>query len=115
MGRRTKSSARNRAKHHVLSNLQLSATAHPTQELTSREKRYRIIMDQKQLHQRHMNSLDREHHRTFSEAENNITETVIHEPPGMELIISGSRTNTLRLHGIKKNNQYVLLVKDIMC
>ena len=105
VGTRTKSTtafSRKHAKHQALLNLESSA--YPTQELTlSREKRYRTLMDQKQQQQRHMNSLGREHHRSFSEAENNITETVIHEHPGMELLISGSRTNTLRLQGLKNN------------
>lgn len=43
--------------------------------------------------------LTREHRRAHSEAENNITETVIHEHPGSEIPLSSSLQNTSSLHG----------------
>lgn len=39
-----------------------------------------------------------EHRRAHSEAENNITETVIHEHPGMELPLANSLPNASSLH-----------------
>lgn len=41
----------------------------------------------------------REHRRAHSEAENNITETVIHEHPGTEISLSSSLQNASPLHG----------------
>ncbi|KAK1137104.1 hypothetical protein K0M31_001631 [Melipona bicolor] len=43
--------------------------------------------------------MTREHRRAHSEAENNITETVIHEHPGTEISLSSSLQNTSTLHG----------------
>lgn len=40
-----------------------------------------------------------EHRRTHSEAENNITETVIHEHPATEISLASSLPNTSSLHG----------------
>lgn len=40
-----------------------------------------------------------EHRRAHSEAENNITETVIHEHPGTEISLASSLPNTSTLHG----------------
>lgn len=40
-----------------------------------------------------------EHRRAHSEAENNITETVIHEHPGTEISLASSLPNTSSLHG----------------
>lgn len=45
--------------------------------------------------------MTREHRRAHSEAENNITETVIHEHPGTEISLSSSLQNTSTLHGGK--------------
>ncbi|KAK2588583.1 hypothetical protein KPH14_006357 [Odynerus spinipes] len=46
----------------------------------------------------------REHRRAHSEAENNITETVIHEHPGTELTLAGSLPNTSNLHGTTRTS-----------
>ncbi|XP_014608938.1 PREDICTED: cadherin-89D [Polistes canadensis] len=46
----------------------------------------------------------REHRRAHSEAENNITETVIHEHPGMELPLASSLPNTSNLHSATRNS-----------
>ncbi|XP_015188290.1 PREDICTED: cadherin-89D [Polistes dominula] len=46
----------------------------------------------------------REHRRAHSEAENNITETVIHEHPGMELPLASSLPNTSNLHSVTRNS-----------
>ncbi|XP_076758983.1 cadherin 89D [Xylocopa sonorina] len=43
--------------------------------------------------------MTREHRRAHSEAENNITETVIHEHPGAPVSLSSSLQNTSTLHG----------------
>ncbi|XP_076546955.1 cadherin 89D isoform X2 [Osmia lignaria lignaria] len=48
--------------------------------------------------------LTREHRRAHSEAENNITETVIHEHPGSEIPLSSSLQNTSSLHGIRSSH-----------
>ncbi|XP_043259305.1 cadherin-89D [Colletes gigas] len=46
----------------------------------------------------------REHRRAHSEAENNITETVIHEHPGTEILLSSSLQNTSSLHGATRSS-----------
>ncbi|PBC27165.1 cadherin-89D [Apis cerana cerana] len=45
----------------------------------------------------------REHRRAHSEAENNITETVIHEHPGTEISLSSSLQNASPLHGVTRS------------
>ncbi|XP_026669009.1 cadherin-89D isoform X2 [Ceratina calcarata] len=47
--------------------------------------------------------MTREHRRAHSEAENNITETVIHEHPGTEISLSSSLQNTSVLHGLSRS------------
>lgn len=51
--------------------------------------------------------MTREHRRAHSEAENNITETVIDEHPGTEISLSSSLQNTSTLHG-----EYLSMVLD---
>ncbi|XP_011348713.1 cadherin-89D [Ooceraea biroi] len=45
-----------------------------------------------------------EHRRAHSEAENNITETVIHEHPGTEISLASSLPNTSSLHGTTRTS-----------
>ncbi|XP_018054160.1 PREDICTED: cadherin-89D [Atta colombica] len=49
-----------------------------------------------------------EHRRAHSEAENNITETVIHEHPGTEISLVGSLPNTSTMHGSQSRTSHML-------
>ena len=83
---------RRNKKTKFYSNLEL---VYPNESSVIPGKHYCTILSQKE----YLNPLGRKH-RIFSEAENNSMETVIHKPPGMELLISKSHINTVRLHGM---------------
>ncbi|XP_076395482.1 cadherin 89D isoform X3 [Megachile rotundata] len=72
-----------------------------SQEMTlQREQRCCVGTEKRRKNE----GMTREHRRAHSEAENNITETVIHEHPGSEVPLSSSLQNTSSLHGIRSSH-----------
>ncbi|CAK9808610.1 Cad89D [Anthophora quadrimaculata] len=72
-----------------------------SQEMTlQREQRCCAGTEKRRKH----DGMTREHRRAHSEAENNITETVIHEHPGNEISLSSSLQNTSTLHGVSRSS-----------
>ncbi|KAM0727270.1 Cadherin-89D [Formica fusca] len=97
VGRRAKLAAKRRQRFHSFSNgesvytheMMLQREQHCCAGGTGTEKRRQA-----------------EHRRAHSEAENNITETVIHEHPGTEISLAGSQTNptSTTLHGTPRTS-----------
>lgn len=92
VGRRATLAAKRRQRFHSFSN----GESVYTHEMTlQREQQHCCVGTE--------NRRKAEHHRAHSEAENNITETVIHEHPGTEISLGSSLPNTSTLHGTSKS------------
>ncbi|KMQ96809.1 cadherin-89d-like isoform x4 protein [Lasius niger] len=91
VGRRAKLAAKRRQRFHSFSN----GESVYTQEMTLQRDQHCCTGTGTEK-RRHA-----EHHRAHSEAENNITETVIHEHPGTEISLAGTLSNptATTLHG----------------
>ncbi|XP_078053550.1 cadherin 89D [Augochlora pura] len=98
VGRRAnQANTRRRQRFNSLSNGE-SVYSH---EMTlQREQRCCVGTERRRKNEGHT----REHRRAHSEAENNITETVIHEHPGTEITLSSSLQNTSSIHGASRSS-----------
>ncbi|XP_043600615.1 cadherin-89D isoform X2 [Bombus pyrosoma] len=76
-----------------------------SQEMTLQREQRCCVGTEKR---RKNDGMTREHRRAHSEAENNITETVIHEHPGTEISLSSSLQNTSTLHGGLSRSTHML-------
>ncbi|XP_072758851.1 cadherin-89D isoform X2 [Anoplolepis gracilipes] len=96
VGRRAKLAAKRRQRFHSFSNGE-SVYAH---EMTLQREQHCCTGTGTEKRRQ------AEHRRVHSEAENNITETVIHEHPGTEVSLAGSQTNptTSTLHGTSRTS-----------
>ncbi|XP_054013021.1 cadherin-89D [Hylaeus anthracinus] len=98
VGRRAnQATSRRRQRFNSLSNGEFAYS----QEMTlQREQRCCVGTEKRRKNE----GIQREHRRAHSEAENNITETVIHEHPGTEISLSSSLQNTSSLHGATRSS-----------
>ncbi|KAG7190894.1 hypothetical protein KM043_006955 [Ampulex compressa] len=98
VGRRANQAiSRRRQRFHSFSNGE-SVYSH---EMTlQREQRCCVGTEKRRKNDSH----GREHRRAHSEAENNITETVIHEHPATEMSLASSLPNTSSLHGTTRTS-----------
>ncbi|XP_067214901.1 cadherin-89D [Linepithema humile] len=91
VGRRATLAAKRQQRFHSFSNGESVYTHEMTMQ---REQQHCCVGSE--------NRRKAEHRRAHSEAENNITETVIHEHPGTEISLGSSLPNTSTLHGTSR-------------
>lgn len=95
VGRRGAQTTRRRQRYNSFSNGE-SMYSH---EMTLQREQRCCNVGTEKRRKKEGGGVAREHRRAHSEAENNITETVIHEHPGTEISLSSSLQNTSPLHG----------------